>query len=209
MIQFWECLQAFPLSLLIALLESYLQISGSFYKLTTKQGSDSIAQQKALFVPSTLNPFLTQWPGDACYKHPVSPLCHKNSAPPAPTAFYLIRSLRYRASPNIQLGLRILLPQVHTILKKKVQSKVTCSLTVISRYSFYLKFTILPQKEANLPSFLCPVITAICQASILVQSNRSTVKQGFYNPHLQGGGKKTQNKTITTHLLEDQIGWNV
>ena len=115
--------------------KTYPQISGSFPKLVIEQGSDSTVQQKALLVPSTPNPFPTQWPATASYKLAVSLLCHSSSAPPTSTTFYLVSSLRYRASLNIQLGLRILLPQVCAILKQ-VLSKVTCSLRVISRYSF-------------------------------------------------------------------------
>lgn len=110
-------------------------ISGSFYKLVIKQGSDSMAEQKSLFVPSTSNPLTSQWPATASYKLAVSLLCHSSSAPPAFTTFYLVSSLSQRALLNIQLGLKIQLPKVHATLKQ-VQSKVMCSQRVISRYSF-------------------------------------------------------------------------
>lgn len=82
------------------------------------------------------------------------------------------------------------------------------------------KFPVLPQKEDKLPSFLCPVIAAICQASSLVQNNSSTVKQGFYptliykqlfqeKKKLKNKQKRQQKEQHTTHLLEYQISSNV
>lgn len=72
--------------------KTYSQISVSFYKLVMKQASDSMAQQKGLFVPSTPNPLRCQWPATASYKLAQNLLCHSSSAPPAFTTFYLVSS---------------------------------------------------------------------------------------------------------------------
>lgn len=69
--------------------KTYPQISGSFYKLVMKQGSDSMAQKKGLFVPSTPNPLTSQWPATASYKLAVNLLCHSSSFSPASTPLFI------------------------------------------------------------------------------------------------------------------------
>ena len=157
--------------------KTYPQISGIFYKLVMEQGSDSIAQQKAVFVPSSSNPFPTQQPATVSYKLTASPLSQKLCSSSAHHLLFNQQSLMHSFTQHAAR------------LKDFTSPGRSCLETGTIQSNMFFKRYFQVQLLSNSLSFLrekltclhlCPVLTAICQGSIFVQNNRSTVKQGFY-----------------------------